>query len=83
MSNRLLIGNLPPEVTEDEIKTLMAEAGAEGIEASINREGDASKGTAVLLMPDVDRAVLDRIANDINGMQFRGRTLTAYVPLFT
>jgi hypothetical protein len=83
MSNRLLIGNLPPEVTEDEIKALMAEAGAEGIDVSINREGDASKGTAVLLLPDTDRAALDRIANDINGMQFRGRTLTAYVPLFT
>ena len=83
MSNRLLIGNLPPEVTEDEIKTLLAEAGAEGVEVSINREGDASKGTAVLVMPGLDRPALDRIANDINGMPFRGRTLSAYVPLFT
>jgi RNA recognition motif-containing protein len=83
VSNRLLIGNLPPEVTEDEIKTLLAEAGAEGIEVSINREGDASKGTAVLVVPGLDRTALDRIANDINGKSFRDRTLSAYVPLFT
>lgn len=83
MSHRLVIGNLPPEINEEEIKTLMTEAGAEEVEVSINREGDASRGAAVLILPGLDRAALDRIASKINGTQYRDRTLTAYVPLFT
>lgn len=83
MSQRILIGNLPPDVTVEEIEQVARDGGAEAHRVRLNREGDAEKVAAVLELPNLDRAAADRIAGRINGVRYRERTLTAYVPLFT
>lgn len=82
MSQRILIGNLPPDVTVEEIEQVARAGGAEAPRVRLNREGDAEKVAAVLELPNLDRAAADRIARRINGLRYRERTLTAYVPLF-
>jgi hypothetical protein len=83
MTQRILIGNLPADVTVEEITKVLTEAGIEDVTITLNNEGDASKVAAVLAMGNADRAVVDRIAQKINGTRYRERTLTAYAPLFT
>jgi len=82
MTQKILIRNLPPEVTVEDITKVLTDAGVEQPKVTLNNEGDASKITAVLALEDVDRATLDRIAAKINGTRYQGRTLSAYVPLF-
>ena len=48
MSLRILVGNLPPEVTVEEIETVAREGGANAPKVRLNREGDAQKVVAVL-----------------------------------
>jgi histidyl-tRNA synthetase len=83
MTQKILIGNLPADVTVEEITKVLTEAGVEKVNIRLNNEGDASKVAAVLALDDVDRATVDRIAQKINGTRYRERTLTAYAPLFT
>ncbi|MGB5737130.1 MAG: RNA-binding protein [Thiohalocapsa sp.] len=83
MTQKILIGNLPPEVTVEDITKVLTDAGVEQPKVTLNNEGDASKVTAVLALEDVDRATVDRIAGKINGTRYQGRTINAYVPLFT
>jgi hypothetical protein len=82
MSQRILIANLPPEVTVEEIEQVARDGGAEAPTVKLNREGDANKVAAVLELPNIDRATADKIASRINGTRYRDRTLQAYVPLF-
>lgn len=82
MSQRIIIGNLPPDTTVEEIEQVARDGGAEAPTVKLNREGDADKVTAVLELPNLDRAGADRIAADIDGSRYRERTLSAYVPLF-
>jgi hypothetical protein len=83
MTQKILIGNLPADVTVEEITQVLTEAGVEDVNITLNNEGDASKVAAVLALGDADRATVDRIAQKINGTRYRERTLTAYAPLFT
>ena len=82
MSQKLIVGNLPADVTVEEIAGVLGEAGVENPVITLNKEGNPDKIAAVLVIEDADRATMDRIAKRVNGMQYRGRTLTAYVPLF-
>ncbi len=82
MTQRILIGNLPPDITVEEIEQVARDGGAEAPSVTLNREGDADKVAAVLQLPNIDRAAADRIAASINGARYRDRTLSAYVPLF-
>jgi histidyl-tRNA synthetase len=83
MTQKILIGNLPADVTVEEITQVLTEAGVEDVNITLNNEGDASKVAAVLALSGADRATVDRIAKKINGTRYRERTLTAYAPLFT
>jgi RNA recognition motif-containing protein len=82
MSQRIVVGNLPPDTTVEELAEVLANAGAEQVAITLNNEGDKSKVAAVIAFEDIDRATADRIAARINGMRYRERTLSAYVPLF-
>ncbi|MGB5834530.1 MAG: RNA-binding protein [Thiohalocapsa sp.] len=82
MSQKIIIGNLPPAVTVEEITKVLTDAGVEQLNVTLNNEGDASKVTAVLVLDDLDRPSADRIAGQINGTRYRDRTLSAFVPLF-
>jgi hypothetical protein len=83
MTQKIIIGNLPPDVTVDELARLLVQAGADDPEITLNNEGNLEKVTAVLALGDLDRPAADKIVDRIRGRLFRGRTLTAYVPLFT
>lgn len=82
MSQRIMVGNLPPEISEEEIVSILEEMEATGITVTLNREGDAERVSAVIEFPNIDRITADRIAERINGSEFHERFLTAYVPLF-
>jgi hypothetical protein len=82
MSQKIMIGNLPPGVTVEELAGILTDAGAENPKITLNDEGNADKVTAILTL-DLDRAAADKIVDRVRGRLFRGRTLTAYVPLFT
>ncbi len=83
MSQNFMIGNLPPDVTVEELTQILTDAGAENPEIVLNNEGNADKVTAILTVPGMDRPTADKIVDRIRGRLFRGRTLNAYVPLFT
>lgn len=83
MTQKILIGNLPADVTVEEITQVLAKAGIEQVKITLNNEGDASRVAAVLALEDTDRATADRVAQKINGVRYREHTLSAYVPLFT
>lgn len=82
MSQRIIVGNLPPDITAEELDGVLKNAGVEHIAITLNNEGDKSKVAAVLAFEDIDRATADRVAARIHGMRYRDRTLSAYVPLF-
>lgn len=82
MAQRILIGNLPPDVTVEEIEQVASEAGATAPTVKLNREGNSNKVTAVLELPNIERVAADKLAASINGRSYRDRTLSAYVPLF-
>ncbi len=67
MTQKILIGNLPADVTVEEITQVLTEAGVQQVNITLNNEGDASKVAAVLALDDADRATVDRIAKKING----------------
>ena len=81
-SQKILIGNLPPDVTVEELSQILTEAGAENPQITLNNEGNADKVTAILLLPGLDRPAADRLVDGLRCHLFRGRTLNAYVPLF-
>jgi hypothetical protein len=82
MSQTIMIGNLPPDVTVEELAGILTDAGAENPDVTLNNEGNSDKVTAILGL-DLDRPAADKIVDALRGRFFRGRTLTAYVPLFT
>lgn len=82
MAQKIIVGNLPEDVTVEEITRVLAEAGVEQLDVTLNNEGDASKVTAILSLAEIDRVTADRIASRINGTRYRDRTLSAMVPLF-
>lgn len=81
MSHRVVVNNLPPETTADELKAAFAERGIE-VEIILHHEGNPDKVTAIVELPDMDRVTADRLAQRIDGMEYKGRQLKAYVPLF-
>lgn len=57
MDTRLYVGNLSKSTTEDELKTLFAQAGAVGsVEVIKDRDSGESKGFAFVTMPDQSEA---------------------------
>lgn len=82
MAQKIIIGNLPQDITIEEISKVLVDAGVEQPDVKLNNEGDASKVTAILGFSDLDRLGAQRIAEQIGGTRFRDRTLSAYVPLF-
>lgn len=77
----VLVGNLAPETTADDLKTTFA---AQEIEVSIemHHEGDPNRLLAVATVPGINRNLAQHLADRLNGLEHQGRCLTAYVPLF-
>lgn len=77
----ILIANLLPDVVEEDIEEALEHLGFD-LDVSLVREGSADKVTAVVRFEGMTRNTAETLAERINGMPWRGRTLQAYVPLF-
>ncbi len=74
---RIVVGNLPDEVSEEEIReALKAFAPVESI--TLMKESGAP--SAVIEM-EMSRPAADALAKRINGRLYKGRDLRAWVPL--
>jgi hypothetical protein len=77
----ILIGNLPSEISEDDIVDALESLDCE-MEVSLSREGDADRVTAVVRFAGMTRASAEKLAAQIRTIPWRGRLLNAYVPMF-
>ena len=82
MTQKIIVGNLPADVSVDELTKILTEAGVEQVAITLNNEGDSQRVAAVLSFDGIDRPTADRIADRLNGTRDRDRTLRAYVSLF-
>lgn len=78
---RVALGNLPPDVTEDDIHDELEHLGYE-FEIFLERSGNEDRVTAVITFDGMTRNAAKKLAQQLNGMLYRDRTLRAYVPLF-
>ena len=80
MATTVFMHDLPPDVTEQELKDYFKERGSEGVEVELNREGNADRVTAILKMNlDADTAKI--MANQAAQRTWRGRKISVTVPL--
>lgn len=77
----VLVGNLPPDVHEDDLHDALEGLGYE-LDIKLIREGDEEKVMAVVRFEGMTRNVAEDLAAKINGRISKGRELRAYVPLF-
>lgn len=79
--SKIVVSNLPGDVTEEEIKKLFLEYGAE-VEVELTREGNPDDVSAVVLM-ELDKITAQVMAANSKDTYLRDRKLEIYVPLFT
>ena len=78
MEVRLYVGNLPKTTTEDELKTLFAQAGSVGAVEVIKERGTSeSKGVAFVTM--TDSAEAEKAISKFNGYKLGDRELKVNV----
>lgn len=76
---RLLIGNIEPGTTDDEIKAFLEKYGFPAFSAIEHLPGDGSRPSVVLTFQEVDVPVLDNLQQRVHGVYWKGRTLNAHV----
>ena len=81
MATTIFMHNLPPDITEQELKDFFKERGNEGVEeVELNREGNADRVTAVVKV-NVDATTAQIMADHAKQRTWRGRKITIQVPL--
>lgn len=78
---RVALGNLPPDVTEEDIHDELEHLGYE-FTIFFERSGNEDRVTAVITFDGMTRNAAKKLAEQLNGMIYRDRTLRSYVPLF-
>jgi hypothetical protein len=82
MGAKILIGNLPPATTEQEILDELTERGWPQLQVTKVDAGDPDR-LVFTLETDLDPQVARTLAaRKINKGLFKGREMTVYVPLF-
>jgi len=79
MATKLLIGNLPPDVTAEQITELFEEAGAE-IEV-LKLSGESVSITATVSL-NVDERTAQVMVDRSKKNYFEGREISFYIPKF-
>ena len=74
---RIVIGNLPDDVTEDGIQEALSAFAPVGAISLVRESGTPS---AVIEM-EMTKPQADALANRIQGRSYQGRTLRAWVPI--
>lgn len=78
---RVALGNLPPDVTEEDIHEELEHLGYE-LTIHLERAGNEDRVTAVIAFDGMTRRAAEKLAEQLDGMSYRDRYLRAYVPLF-
>lgn len=76
---RILIGNLPADVTQDALTESLRKVAPVG-KVTVVRDGDAQNPVAVIEIA-LSREDADALARRIDGLIHRDKPLTAWVPL--
>lgn len=79
MATKLLIGNLPPDVTEEQITELFEEVGARIQVLKLSGESDSVTATVSL---DVDERTAQVMVDRARKSYFEDRELSFYIPKF-
>lgn len=79
MSTKVLVGNLPPGTTEEEVKAFFADERAKVEVLKIADEGNPDRVTATVVL-DVSQTTAQVMADRAKSVLFKGRELEFYVP---
>ncbi len=75
MAKKLYVGGLPYQTTDDELRSLFAEAGAvESANVIMDKMTGRSRGFGFVTMPNDDEAT--KAIETMNGKEMGGRTIT-------
>jgi len=72
---KLWIGNIAPGTSDDELKALLEKYGVPAVGAITQVPGDGSRPAVSVECPAAPD-VLQRVTQKLNGMYWKGRTLT-------
>lgn len=78
---QLLMGNLAPDTTDDEIRELVRKYAKLEIASIVREDGDGSQPAAILKFEQGNREDLYEAQRRLNGMYWKDRTLRVYLPL--
>ena len=81
MRSKVLVGNLPPGTTEEEVIALFADAGADVEVLRIADKGNPDRLTATVSL-DVSQSTARVMADRAKRRLFKDRELEFYVPRF-
>ena len=81
MSSKVLIGNLPPDTTPEEIVALFSAETAKVEVLKLFDDGTTDRVTATVAL-DVPQATAKVMADRAKRTHFKGRELDVYVPQF-
>ncbi len=76
---RLLIGNIAPETTDEEIKAFLAKYGFSPFDNIEHLPGDGSRPAVVLTYQGVDLVSLGELQRRVHDVYWKGRTLNVQV----
>ncbi|KAF7962903.1 hypothetical protein AWV79_01450 [Cupriavidus sp. UYMMa02A] len=75
----LLLGNIEPGTTDDEIRAFLVKYGLPAFDAAEHVPGDGSNPAVMLTFQMLDQATLDKLRARIHGMFWKRRRLSALV----
>ena len=79
MPSQILVSNLPPGTTVEEVEEMFQKWGAE-VQVEIQTEGDPDRPTALVTL-DVDQKTARIMVDRSKDYFYKGRTLSFYAPL--
>ena len=82
MSTKILIGNLPPDTTEDEVTAVMSERGWPMVRI-LSTQADHPERRGFMVEVDMPRASVTEMLRRRGDIYFKERKLTVYVPIMT
>ena len=81
MSSKVLIGNLPPDTTAEDVVELFSAENANVEVLKLSDDGTKDRVTATVAL-DVPQATAKVMADRARRTHFKGRELDVYVPQF-
>ena len=77
---RLWLVNLDPETTDDELRDLVRRMARLEVASLTRVPGDGVRAAVLLEFKSASRVALDYAQQQLNGLHWKDRSLTAYVP---